>query len=117
MRISDWSSDVCSSDLSHPERDPLAPEGYVRMQQVVRGGIELARRAVTAIDRGGDGARRQAVADAQQASDSRVAQQRLVAVEVAIERVARQVPRPHYPGRRVPPPGHPRRPLRHTPPP
>src|SRR3546814_8625822 len=26
MRISDWSSDVCSSDLDHPERHPL-PQG------------------------------------------------------------------------------------------
>src|SRR3546814_16791518 len=28
MRISDWSSDVCSSDLSARTRTPVAPEGW-----------------------------------------------------------------------------------------
>src|SRR3546814_1700752 len=52
MRISDWSSDVCSSDLdlrsgrwlgaellvrwNHPERGPLAPDEFVPMAEQAR---------------------------------------------------------------------------------
>src|SRR3546814_17855998 len=42
MRISDWSSDVCSSDLSHPipPRHPLGPSpGTRRLEPVPRGCI------------------------------------------------------------------------------
>src|SRR3546814_13515457 len=39
MRISDWSSDVCSSDLSGGEGDPF------RLEQIVNGGaVELPAR-------------------------------------------------------------------------
>src|SRR3546814_9922738 len=29
MRISDWSSDVCSSDLTHPTRGPIPPDEFI----------------------------------------------------------------------------------------
>src|SRR5690606_25940755 len=58
-------------------RDPLAPEGYLRMRKFSFPGIELARGAVAAIDRGGDGAGRQAVADADQRADAGIEQQGL----------------------------------------
>src|SRR3546814_6990641 len=49
MRISDWSSDVCSSDLARADDDPSADRGYV------------ARRARSTRRRGARSAQRQAV--------------------------------------------------------
>src|SRR3546814_14669677 len=50
MRISDWSSDVCSSDLTqrrfrwdaglHPVLQNLGPEGWLRRQQARSGHVE-----------------------------------------------------------------------------
>src|SRR3546814_18965450 len=37
MRISDWSSDVCSSDLFNPEVQLLANRGYAVLQMNYRG--------------------------------------------------------------------------------
>src|SRR3546814_13353015 len=35
MRISDWSSDVCSSDLRHVDRDLIFADQVARVEQVV----------------------------------------------------------------------------------
>src|SRR3546814_1361070 len=39
MRISDWSSDVCSSDLTAAE---IAPEWHLRMQAAVQNHVDAA---------------------------------------------------------------------------
>src|SRR3546814_7679683 len=53
MRISDWSSDVCSSDLQYPRRQPLA---IVARKAVRRAGEAFdgypVKRAGTVLDKG-----------------------------------------------------------------
>src|SRR3546814_2668850 len=39
MRISDWSSDVCSSDLHHPGCHRILPGNVVEMQPVETAGV------------------------------------------------------------------------------
>src|SRR3546814_5506794 len=38
MRISDWSSDVCSSDLRKMAKDEICPDRFPRMGQMSRSG-------------------------------------------------------------------------------
>src|SRR3546814_11713593 len=59
MRISDWSSDVCSSDL-HDDRDDRAHRNLARVEQIETADDEREARKLLAerreVDRGGAGA-------------------------------------------------------------
>src|SRR3546814_15304325 len=50
MRISDWSSDVCSSDLLPRAHDPDRPAAHVESQQAFQREIALADPRISAMD-------------------------------------------------------------------
>src|SRR3546814_17419992 len=50
MRISDWSSDVCSSDLLPRAHDPDRPAAHVESQQAFQRQIALADPRIRAMD-------------------------------------------------------------------
>src|SRR3546814_15355312 len=56
MRISDWSSDVCSSDLDLEERRPRVEQSFdaLAREQLAAAGVPLARLRVAAERRLGD---------------------------------------------------------------
>src|SRR3546814_10099197 len=68
MRTSDWSSDVCSSDLAGPDVDALDPPARIVLRDAVRGQIavrlDIFEAAVVAAIKLAVGADRQAVGTA-----------------------------------------------------
>src|SRR3546814_12187930 len=70
MRISDWSSDVCSSDLAHQAREE-GREG-ADQRRAAPASFALSRDAVVAVDRARDESRQGAAGSSRGAVDPRL---------------------------------------------
>src|SRR3546814_9258461 len=93
MRISDWSSDVCSSDLAHPRRLPVDLRRNALVLHVLHGRAVAVRDAVEGIVAG----RADVLSAHQRVEDAGCRAHRGLDGGAAVLHAAGEVARPHRP--------------------